>query len=209
EAHSVPKSAAEHVRPDAELGDRVTAVFMNTGLTRGRGQAVVTTTGMATETERAPTPLQRQIDSLSTTLAAIAGVVIVVVIVLGLLRGQPFESLFVGAVSLAVAAIPEGLPAVVAFTLAMGTGRLAKRGAIVKRLASVETLGSTSQICTDKTGTLTLNEMTAREMLLAGRRFTVTGQGGPRREGRHRRHRPAPGAPPAGGGAVRLRLQVH
>jgi Ca2+-transporting ATPase len=187
EAHSVPKSAAEHVRPDAELGDRVTAVFMNTGLTRGRGQAVVTTTGMATETgkiarmlsatERAPTPLQRQIDSLSKTLAAIAGVVIVVVIVLGLLRGQPFESLFVGAVSLAVAAIPEGLPAVVAFTLAMGAGRLAKQGAIIKRLASVETLGSTGHICTDKTGTLTLNQMTARELLVAGRRFTVSGEG--------------------------------
>ena len=107
----------------------------------------------------------------------IAGVVIVVVFVLGLLRGQDFGDLFVSAVSLAVAAIPEGLPAVVAFTLAMGTGRLAKQGAIVKRLASVETLGSTSQICTDKTGTLTLNQMTARELLLAGRRFTVSGEG--------------------------------
>ena len=114
---------------------------------------------------------------LSRTLAAIAGVVIVVVFVLGLVRGQDFAALFVSAVSLAVAAIPEGLPAVVAFTLAMGTGRLAGRGAIVKRLASVETLGSTSQICTDKTGTLTLNQMTARELLLAGRRFTVSGEG--------------------------------
>jgi Ca2+-transporting ATPase len=237
EAHSVPKSAAEHVRPDAELGDRVTAVFMNTGLTRGRGQAVVTTTGMATETgkiarmlsatERAPTPLQRQIDSLSKTLAAIAGVVIVVVIVLGLLRGQPFESLFVGAVSLAVAAIPEGLPAVVAFTLAMGAGRLAKQGAIVKRLASVETLGSTQHICTDKTGTLTLNQMTARELLVAGRRFTVSGEGYAL-DGRirtvdgsplpatldqallpHRRRPAAAGAAQGAGDPVRLRLQVH
>jgi Ca2+-transporting ATPase len=124
-----------------------------------------------------PTPLQRQINTLSRTLAIIAGGVIIVVFVLGLIRGQEFDDLFISAVSLAVAAIPEGLPAVVAFTLAMGTGRLAKRGAIVKRLASVETLGSTSQICTDKTGTLTLNQMTAREMLLAGRRFTVSGEG--------------------------------
>ena len=90
------------------------------------------------------------------------------VFVLGLVRGQDFAELFVSAVSLAVAAIPEGLPAVVAFTLAMGTTRLARRGAIVKRLASVETLGSTSQICTDKTGTLTLNQMTARELRMAG-----------------------------------------
>ena len=107
----------------------------------------------------------------------IAGGVIVVVFVLGLVRGQDFAALFVSAVSLAVAAIPEGLPAVVAFTLAMGTTRLARRGAIVKRLASVETLGSTSQICTDKTGTLTLNQMTAQELRMAGRRFTVSGQG--------------------------------
>ena len=187
EAHPVAKSPSEQVGPDAPLGDRVTAVFMNTAVTRGRGEAVVTTTGMLTENgqiagmlssaKREPTPLQRQIDALSKTLAAIAGVVIVIVVVLGLVRGQEFHALFVSAVSLAVAAIPEGLPAVVAFTLAMGTGRLAKQGAIIKRLASVETLGSTSQICTDKTGTLTLNEMTARELLLAGRRFTVSGEG--------------------------------
>jgi Ca2+-transporting ATPase len=127
--------------------------------------------------EPGTTPLQRQIDVLSRTLAVVAGAVIVVVFMLGLLRGQDFEDLFVGAVSLAVAAIPEGLPAVVAFTLGMGAGRLAKKGAIIKRLASVETLGSTAQICTDKTGTLTLNQMTARELCLAGRRFTVSGQG--------------------------------
>ena len=160
---------------------------MNTTVTRGRAELVVTATGMATEigriagmlheAEPEPTPLQRQIDALSRTLAVIAGRVIVVVFVLGLVRGQDFGELFVSAVSLAVAAIPEGLPAVVAFTLAMGTARLARRGAIVKRLASVETLGSTSQICTDKTGTLTLNQMTARELRLAGRRFTVSGEG--------------------------------
>ena len=160
---------------------------MNTTVTRGHAELVVTATGMNTEigriagmlheAEPEPTPLQRQIAGLSRTLAMIAGAVIVVVFVLGLVRGQDFAALFVSAVSLAVAAIPEGLPAVVAFTLAMGTTRLARRGAIVKRLASVETLGSTSQICTDKTGTLTLNQMTAQEMRFADRRFTVSGQG--------------------------------
>jgi Ca2+-transporting ATPase len=187
EAQPVAKSADGPVSQDAPLGDRATAVFMNTMVSRGHGEAVVTATGMDTETGRiatllhearpGPTPLQRQIDALGRTLAAVAGVVILIVFVFGLVRRQPFGDLFVSAVSLAVAAIPEGLPAVVAFTLAMGAGRLARRGAIVKRLASVETLGSTSQICTDKTGTLTLNQMTARELLLAGRRFAISGEG--------------------------------
>ncbi|MDG4828190.1 HAD-IC family P-type ATPase [Solwaraspora sp. WMMD1047] len=187
EAQPADKAADATVSEDAPLGDRTTSVFMNTAVTRGRGEALITATGMGTETGRiadmlhsaepGPTPLQRQIDTLSRTLAIIAGVVIVVVFGLGLIRGQEFGDLFISAVSLAVAAIPEGLPAVVAFTLAMGTGRLARRGAIVKRLASVETLGSTSQICTDKTGTLTLNQMTARELVVAARRFTVSGEG--------------------------------
>ncbi|GIJ19734.1 ATPase [Micromonospora lutea] len=187
EAQAVVKAADAEVDERAPLGDRATALFMNTMVTRGHAIAVVTATGMATETGRiagllqdakpGATPLQRQIDTLGRTLAVIAGVVIVIVFVLGLVRGQDFGDLFISAVSLAVAAIPEGLPAVVAFTLAVGTGRLARRGAIVKRLASVETLGSTSQICTDKTGTLTLNQMTARELVLAGRRFTVSGEG--------------------------------
>ena len=187
EAQPVGKSATDEVAPDAALGDRTSVVFMNTTVTRGHAELVVTSTGMGTEigriagllheAEQESTPLQRQIAALSRTLAMIAGGVIVVVFVLGLVRGQDFGALFVSAVSLAVAAIPEGLPAVVAFTLAMGTTRLARRGAIVKRLASVETLGSTSQICTDKTGTLTLNQMTAQELRMAGRRFTVSGRG--------------------------------
>ena len=187
EAQPVVKSAAGEADERAPLGDRVTAVFMNTMVTRGRAEALVTATGMATETGRIahmlheaepePTPLQRQIDGLGRTLALVAGAVIIVVFVLGLVRGYDLHERFLSAVSLAVAAIPEGLPAVVAFTLAMGAGRLARQGAIVKRLASVETLGSASQICTDKTGTLTLNQMTAREILLARRRFTVSGEG--------------------------------
>ena len=186
EAQPVAKSASAEVDEGAALGDRVNTVYMNTAVTRGRGEVLVTATGMRTEMGRiahmlhgaqaGQSPLQRQINTLSRTLAVIAAVVIAVVFILGLVREQQFSVLFVTAVSLAVAAIPEGLPAVVAFTLAMGTGRLARRGAIVKRLASVETLGSTSQICTDKTGTLTLNQMTAREMLLAGRRFTASGE---------------------------------
>jgi Ca2+-transporting ATPase len=187
EAQPVAKSATARVEEGAPPADRMNALFMNTSVTRGRGEMLVTATGMATETGRiagllasakpAPTPLQRQISTLSRTLALISAVVVTVVVVLGLVRGQEFGVLFVTAVSLAVAAIPEGLPAVVAFTLAMGTDRLARRGAIVKRLSSVETLGSTSQICTDKTGTLTLNQMTAREIFLAQRRFTVSGHG--------------------------------
>ncbi|MFI6294713.1 cation-translocating P-type ATPase [Nonomuraea sp. NPDC050790] len=187
EAQPAVKSATAEVEEDAPLADRSNVLFMNTSVTRGRGEMLVTATGMGTETGRiadliaaakpAPTPLQRQINVLSRTLALISAVVVAVVIVLGLVRGQEPDVLFVTAVSLAVAAIPEGLPAVVAFTLAMGTERLTRRGAIVKRLSSVETLGSTSQICTDKTGTLTLNQMTARELALVGRRFTVSGSG--------------------------------
>ena len=187
EAQPAVKSAAGEAGERAPLGDRVTAVFMNTMATRGRAEALVTATGMATETGRIahmlheaepePTPLQRQTDRLGRTLALIAGVVIIVVFVLGLVRGYDLHERFLSAVSLAVAAIPEGLPAVVAFALAMGASRLARQGAIVKRLASVETLGSTTQICTDKTGTLTLNQMTAREILLARRRFTISGEG--------------------------------
>ena len=187
EAQPAGKSAAAEVDERAPLGDRITAVFMNTIVTRGRAEALVTATGMATETGRIahmlhqaepePTPLQRQTDRLGRTLALIAGSIIIVVFVLGLVRGYDLHEQFVSAVSLAVAAIPEGLPAVVAFTLAMGASRLARQDAIVKRLAAVETLGSTSQICTDKTGTLTLNQMTAREILLARRRFTFSGEG--------------------------------
>ena len=187
EAQPVAKSAIAQVEPGAALGDRATALFMNTTVTRGRGDFVVTATGMGTEigaiahllheAEPAPSPLQRQIAGLGRTLAMLAGVVVVVVFGLGLLRGLDVAALFVSAVSLAVAVIPEGLPAVVTVTLAMGATRLARRGAVVKRLASVETLGATSQICTDKTGTLTLNQMTARELRVGDRRFTVSGEG--------------------------------
>jgi Ca2+-transporting ATPase len=173
---------------DVPLGDRTCMAYMNTSVTRGRGELIVTETGMATEighiadmlanTESEKTPLQRQLDGLSKIIASIAGVALALVVALGLIRGETFETLFVTGVTLAVAAIPTGLPAVVTALLSIGTREIARRNAIVKRLPAVETLGSTSAICSDKTGTLTLNKMTAREMAIPGQnRFTVSGEG--------------------------------
>jgi Ca2+-transporting ATPase len=173
---------------EVPLGDRTCMAYMNTSVTRGRGEMVVTATGMGTEighianllatTETDKTPLQKQLDGLSKIIAAIAGVALLLVIALGLLRGQSFDTLFITGVALAVAAIPTGLPAVVTALLSIGTREIARRHAIVKRLPAVETLGSTSVICSDKTGTLTLNKMTARELVIPGQhRFTVSGEG--------------------------------
>jgi Ca2+-transporting ATPase len=170
------------------LGDRTCMVFMNTAVTRGRGEVIVTATGMDTEighiahllagTQADKTPLQKQLDSLSKIIATIAAIALVLVVLIGLIRGEPFDKLFITGVALAVAAIPTGLPAVVTALLSIGTREIARRNAIVKRLPAVETLGSTSVICSDKTGTLTLNKMTARELAIPGQhRFTVTGEG--------------------------------
>jgi P-type Ca2+ transporter type 2C len=173
---------------DVALGDRTCMAYMNTSVTRGRGEMIVTATGMDTEighiadllakTEADKTPLQKQLDGLSKIIATIAGIALVLVVVLGLVRGQSFDTLFITGVALAVAAIPTGLPAVVTALLSIGTREIARRNAIVKRLPAVETLGSTSVICSDKTGTLTLNKMTARELAIPGQhRFTVSGEG--------------------------------
>jgi Ca2+-transporting ATPase len=178
----------EPVQGDVPLGDRTCMAYMNTSVTRGRGEMIVTATGMDTEighiadllsaTEADKTPLQKQLDSLSKIIAAIACVALLLVIALGLIRGESFDTLFITGVALAVAAIPTGLPAVVTALLSIGTREIARRNAIVKRLPAVETLGSTSMICSDKTGTLTLNQMTAREMAVPGEHlFTVSGEG--------------------------------
>ena len=188
ESLPVGKEVAPVTGEDVALGDRICMAFMNTSVTRGRGEFVVTDTGMGTEighiadmlanTESEKTPLQKQLDGLSKIIAVIAGIALALVIGLGLLRDESFEDLFVTGVTLAVAAIPTGLPAVVTALLSLGTQEIARRHAIVKRLPAVETLGSTSAICSDKTGTLTLNKMTAREMAIPGQnRFTVTGEG--------------------------------
>jgi Ca2+-transporting ATPase len=169
------------------LAERHNMVYMNTVVTRGRAELLVTATGMRTETgrlarmlasgETTPTPLQLQLDSLGKRLAAIAGVVVTLILLAGLLRGEPLVTLILTAIALAVAAIPEGLPAVVTITLALGMHRMARRHAIVKRLAAVETLGCTTVICSDKTGTLTLNQMTARRLWTGQQHLAVSGQG--------------------------------
>ncbi len=175
ESLPVGKSTVPVPGEDIPLGDRTCMAYMNTSVTRGRGELLVTATGMDTEighiadmlanTETSKTPLQKQLDSLSKIIAFIAAVALVLVVLLGLARGESFDTLFVTGVALAVAAIPTGLPAVVTALLSMGTREIARRNAIVKRLPAVETLGSTSAICSDKTGTLTLNKMTARELV--------------------------------------------
>jgi P-type Ca2+ transporter type 2C len=188
ESLPVAKSTDPVPGDEVALGDRICMAYMNTSVTRGRGEMIVTATGMGTEighiadllssTEADKTPLQKQLDGLSKIIAAIAGVALVLVVILGLVRGQSFDTLFITGVALAVAAIPTGLPAVVTALLSIGTREIARRNAIVKRLPAVETLGSTSVICSDKTGTLTLNKMTARELAIPGQhRFTVSGEG--------------------------------
>ncbi|MEW6470861.1 MAG: HAD-IC family P-type ATPase [Actinomycetota bacterium] len=171
----------------APLAERSSMAHMNTVVTRGRGEMVVTATGMATEmgavagmlqaAQATPTPLQAQLAVLGKRLAGVGAAAVAVFFLLGLARGESVADTVLAAVALAVAAIPEGLPAVVTVTLAVGVHQMAKRGAIVKRLASVETLGSTTVICSDKTGTLTLNQMTARAVFSAGVRYQVTGEG--------------------------------
>jgi Ca2+-transporting ATPase len=186
ESTPVAKSV-EPTAADSPLAERTSMAHMNTVVTRGRGELLVTSTGMATEmgalagllqaAHTAPTPLQEQLDVLGKRVAVIGAAAVAIFFSLGLLRGEPLADTVLAAVALAVAAIPEGLPAVVTVTLAVGVSQMAKRGAIVKRLASVETLGSTTVICSDKTGTLTLNQMTARAVVVGDATLEVDGEG--------------------------------
>lgn len=186
ESHAVWKDP-DVVASDAPLAERHNMVFMNTVVTRGRIEAVVIATGMRTEmgklagllagTTEPETPLQRQLDRLGKRLALIAGFVVIIMFAISTARGDNLSETAMTAIALAVAAIPEGLPAVVTVTLALGMRRMAKQRAIAKKLSAVETLGSTTVICSDKTGTLTLNEMTARRLFAGERLFSVSGEG--------------------------------
>ncbi len=198
ESVPVEKHAAATLPPEAPMGDQVNMAFMGTVVTYGRGRGVVVATGMQTQIGRIatmiqtyaeePTPLQRRLDQLGRTLGWAALVVCGLVFGLGWLRGFDPLEMFIIAVSLAVAAVPEGLPAVVTITLALGMREMVRRNALVRRLASVETLGSTTVICSDKTGTLTQNRMTVTRIWVDGETFQVAPEsegGAPfRRDGR-------------------------
>ena len=186
ESVPTPKQV-DAVAADAALGDRVDMAFMNCQVTRGAGTILVVTTGMATEvghisgmldaTAVEKTPLTRQLDGLTNQILVIAGIALVISTVLGLSRGLAIDVLFLSAVAFAVAAVPTALPAVTTAILSKGSQMLADAGAIMKRLRSVETLGSTSALNSDKTGTLTLNQMTAVQMAVVGRRYSISGDG--------------------------------
>lgn len=178
ESEPVDKSLQPLLEDTLTLGDRINMVYMGTVVSYGRGVAMVSETGMNTElgniadllqeVEREPTPLQRRMAHLGATLAWAAMAIIAVVVILGVLRGEELKELFLIAISMAVAAVPEGLPAVVAITLALGSQRMLKRNALIRKLPAVETLGSVTVICSDKTGTLTENRMTVTVLDVAG-----------------------------------------
>ncbi len=206
ESMAVEKTARARLEADIPLGDRLNTAFMGTLVTRGRGRGVVVGTGMHTQMgliakmlegfDNEPTPLQMRLEELGKQLGTVALVVCALVFLvaayrqtdLGVLTSQgvgayftqyshELAEFFLVAVSLAIAAVPEGLPAVVTITLAIGMREMVKRHALIRRLASVETLGAASVICSDKTGTLTQNQMTVQRVWVDDRTFTVTGEG--------------------------------
>jgi len=187
ESNPVTKQSEIITEENITIGDKKNMVFMNTVITRGRGTAIVVETGMLTEIgliaksiseQKAPdTPLQKKLDVVAKNLGFAALGVSAAVFGLGILRGEEIVKMFTAAVSLAVAAVPEGLPAVVTITLALGLRRMAKSKALIRKLPVVETLGSATVICSDKTGTLTKNEMTIEQIYTAGKVIKVSGLG--------------------------------
>jgi len=187
ESVPVEKHADAKLEGNVNLGDQVNCGFMSTLVTYGRGTGIVTETGMDTvmgniarmiqEDIQEDTPLQRKLAQLGKFLGTACLVICAIVFGLGLLRGEEPLSMFMTAVSLAVAAIPEGLPAVVTIVLALGMQRMVRHNAIMKKLHAVETLGSTTVICSDKTGTLTQNQMTIVKMYTLGQEIDVSGKG--------------------------------
>jgi P-type Ca2+ transporter type 2C len=187
ESVAAEKTTETIARPDVGVGDRVDMAFMNTNVTRGHGEILVTTTGMDSEVghiatmlagqKAEKTPLTRQVDRLTIFIIAMAGIAFLGILIMGSAQGEELTALFTIGVALAVGSIPDALPAVVTSILSMGTVNMAKKNAIMKVLPAVETLGSTSAINSDKTGTLTMNQMTVREITTAAHHYTVSGEG--------------------------------
>ena len=187
ESVAVEKDTASIGRHDVGIGDRLNMAFMNTNVTRGHGEILVTTTGMGSEVghiahmlsgqKEEKTPLTKQVDRLTIFIIIAALFAFVAIVVMGLAQGDSFAVLFGIGVALAVGSIPDALPAVVTTILSVGSVNMAKKNAIMKVLPAVETLGSTSAINSDKTGTLTLNQMTVREIVTVQHHYTVSGEG--------------------------------
>ena len=192
ESTPVGKDAHVVLPANVPLADRTNMAFMGTIAASGKSRALVVRTGLSTElgriagliqkatvAETVKTPLQRRLEQFGYTLLWLALAVVAVVFGLGYWRGEPLLEMFLTSVSLAVAAVPEGLPAVVTITLALGVTRMVKRHALIRKLPAVETLGSATVICTDKTGTLTKNEMTVTKVCVGDEAFEITGEGSP------------------------------
>ncbi|MDZ4683752.1 MAG: cation-translocating P-type ATPase [Planctomycetaceae bacterium] len=187
ESVPVNKRADESLEANALIGDRTNMLHLGTHITSGKGTAVVTTIGMETELGHIAgllqrkdveiTPLQRRLEELGRILIVVCLVLVAVIFALQLARGGELMQVLLVSISLAVAAVPEGLPAVVTITLALGLQRMVRRNALIRKLPSVETLGSVTVICSDKTGTLTRNEMTVRELLIGESAYKVSGAG--------------------------------
>ncbi len=215
ESVAVRKTVDPLENGDLPLGERTNLAYGGTIVTNGRGRALVYATGSRTEmgkiatliqeTKKAESPLQQQTRALSKVLGYLALSVAVLTVLLGLWRNLPFQEIFLFALASAVSSIPEGLPAVMSITLAVGVNRMAKRNAIIRRLPAVDTLGAATVICTDKTGTLTTNQMTVQQIVAGGKTIHVTGVGfAP--EGRFERD--GERFDPTGGPDVRKALQI-
>jgi len=190
EAHAVNKQATLKLPEETDLGDRLNSVFQGTEVVQGRGKVLVTNTGMTTElgkiatmlqsVETEPTPLQRRMTQLGNVLVTGSLILVAIVVVGGVIKDQGFKNiqeLLEISLSMAVAVVPEGLPAVITVTLALGTQRMVRQNALIRKLPAVETLGSVTTICSDKTGTLTQNKMVVQSVYTNNKTFRVTGEG--------------------------------